>query len=86
MEIDLGGIGKEYAVDRAFEILRARSLIPFLINFGGDLRASAAPTQGAWRVGVEHPSRPGATALLLIWKSAHWRRSSVFDSSPPCWS
>ena len=50
MEIDLGGVGKEYAVDRA-ALLLAAAAGTFLVNFGGDLfvsgpRAAAAP--GAW--------------------------------------
>ena len=38
MEIDLGGIGKEYAVDRAAELV-SNLEGEFLVNFGGDLRA-----------------------------------------------
>jgi thiamine biosynthesis lipoprotein len=61
MEIDLGGIGKEYAVDRVVTLLAAASDAPILVNFGGDLRASA-PRSGAipWRVGVEDPKAAGA--------------------------
>ncbi len=36
--IDLGGIAKGYAVDRAVEILRARGAIQACVNAGGDLR------------------------------------------------
>ena len=50
MEIDLGGIGKEYAVDRAAGILAARARCAFLVNFGGDLFASGA-RRGRPRVG-----------------------------------
>ena len=57
MEIDLGGIGKEYAVDRCFELLKAQTTLPFLLNFGGDLRVSGPRLNGqAWRVGVEDPT------------------------------
>ena len=57
MEIDLGGIGKEYAVDRAVEMLNAGwPQIPALVNFGGDLRVSGpVPREGAWNVGIESP-------------------------------
>jgi thiamine biosynthesis lipoprotein len=53
MEIDLGGIGKEYAVDRAGALVA-----PFtrncLINFGGDLLALGPAHDGrAWTVGIE---------------------------------
>ena len=64
MELDFGGIGKEYAVDRAFAILQALTKAPFLINFGGDLRASMPPSHGPWQVGVEHPGLDGAALML----------------------
>ncbi len=54
MEIDLGGIGKEYAVDRCAGLLRAATNAACLINFGGDLVAIAKPTRReAWKVGIE---------------------------------
>jgi len=37
MQIDLGGIGKEYAVDKAAGLLRDQTDVPCLINFGGDI-------------------------------------------------
>lgn len=56
MEIDLGGLGKEYAVDRAFTLARARTEAALLVNFGGDLRAHGPRANGeAWRVGIERP-------------------------------
>jgi thiamine biosynthesis lipoprotein len=53
MEVDLGGIGKEYAVDRAAAI--AERLWPrCLLNFGGDLRAiRPGVDRGGWTVGIE---------------------------------
>lgn len=65
MELDFGGIGKEYAVDRAYDILAAHCKIPFLINFGGDLRANHSPPQGPWRVGIERPNCEMTAAMLL---------------------
>ncbi|MGE0190077.1 MAG: FAD:protein FMN transferase [Steroidobacteraceae bacterium] len=58
MELDFGGIGKEYAVDRVAALLGEQSSIPLLINFGGDLRAiGSVPAAGAWRVGIESIDR-----------------------------
>jgi FAD:protein FMN transferase len=65
MELDLGGIGKEYAVDRAFDQLAARRSAPFLINFGGDLRANCSPPLGPWQIGVERPDTDRAAAMIL---------------------
>ncbi|MFK7855848.1 MAG: FAD:protein FMN transferase [Granulosicoccus sp.] len=54
MQIDLGGIGKEYAVDRTVALLKESVDVPFMVNFGGDLHAAAAPeSTGAWTVGIE---------------------------------
>lgn len=54
MEIDLGGIGKEYAVDRVARLLTDNGAPPTLINFGGDLYASAPRRDGsAWQVAIE---------------------------------
>lgn len=67
MEIDLGGIGKEYAVDRATALVAAEIDDPFLVNFGGDLRASAPRRDGRpWVVGIDDPRRPGEAAVYRI--------------------
>jgi thiamine biosynthesis lipoprotein len=65
MELDFGGIGKEYAVDRAFELLAGRHAAPFLVNFGGDLRANRPPAHGSWQVGIERPDAERESTLLL---------------------
>ncbi len=67
MEIDLGGIGKEYAVDRVLGLLRARTPRPLLVNFGGDLAVSGPRADGQpWRVGIERlDSAASAPAGLL---------------------
>jgi FAD:protein FMN transferase len=54
MEIDFGGLGKEYAVDRAHLLMAARANVPTLVNFGGDLRVSGPRADGSpWRIAVE---------------------------------
>jgi thiamine biosynthesis lipoprotein len=65
MELDFGGFGKEYAVDRAFDLLAAHCNEPFLINFGGDLRTNQAPAHGPWRVGIERPDAEREATLML---------------------
>ena len=66
MQIDLGGIGKEYAVDRATGIVGQETPAPCLVNFGGDLAATRAPLRRpAWRVGIES-LRDGQAAEKLI--------------------
>jgi thiamine biosynthesis lipoprotein len=61
MELDFGGIGKEYAADRAAAICRDRGVAHGLVNLGGDVRAIGAhPDSTPWRVAIRHPRRQGA--------------------------
>jgi thiamine biosynthesis lipoprotein len=65
MEIDFGGIGKEYAVDRAARIA-ARLGDNFMINFGGDLAAQGGGMDGSgWIVGVEGVAAEGLPAIRI---------------------
>jgi thiamine biosynthesis lipoprotein len=67
MEIDFGGIGKEYAVDRAVVELAKLTSWAFLVNFGGDLFASGARREGRpWSVGIEDPDQPGGAPRYRI--------------------
>lgn len=71
MEIDLGGIGKEYAVDRVLALLRSQAALPMLVNFGGDLAVSGLRADGrAWQVGVERPDAQQRSAVLRLDLSA----------------
>lgn len=63
MQIDFGGVGKEYAVDRAARLVSEHSTASCLLNFGGDL-AVAGPVREpqGWQVGIEslRGDRPAA--------------------------
>ena len=65
MELDFGGVGKEYAVDRAYDLLAARRSAAFLINFGGDLRANRSLSHGPWQVGIERPDADRQATMIL---------------------
>jgi thiamine biosynthesis lipoprotein len=59
MEIDFGGLGKEYAADRMATICREHGIASGLINLGGDVRAIGAQPDGMpWRVGIRDPRAP----------------------------
>jgi len=67
MEIDLGGVGKEYAVDKAVLELQGASDTPCLVNFGGDLAVTGPPgTREAWAVGIEAVEQGGADKLIEL--------------------
>ena len=56
MKIDLGGIAKGYAVDRAIQVLKIRGVRRALINAGGDLYVLGTPGWGKkWTVGIQDP-------------------------------
>ena len=57
--LDLSGIAKGFAVDRVAGLLDDARCRSYLIEFGGEVRASGNPSGGGpWRVGVESPSGP----------------------------
>jgi len=58
MAIDLGGIAKGYAVDRAFEILKGLGYRNLVVNAGGDLRVGGSKPGGPWSIGIQHPRDP----------------------------
>ena len=60
MGLDLGGIGKEYAVDRVLTMALQRGLDNVLVDFGNDVRVHGQPPEkGAWHIGLEDPRNPG---------------------------
>lgn len=60
MELDFGGIGKEYAVDRAATICREQGIENGLVDLGGDIMIVGPHADGRpWSVGVRHPTKPG---------------------------
>lgn len=76
VRLDLGGIGKGYACERAAEILATAG--PCLVNAGGDIATRA----GAWTVSVETAGEPltlelsGSTALATSGRDLRrWRRA-----------
>ena len=58
MAIDLGGIAKGYAVDKAFEILQSLGHKNFIVNAGGDLRVGGKRLNQPWTIGIQHPREP----------------------------
>jgi len=55
MAVDLGGIAKGYAVDRAFELLKSLGYKDLIVNAGGDLRVGGLKNNQPWSIGIQHP-------------------------------
>ena len=53
--LDLGGIGKGYAVDRALDVLRARGIQRAKMDFGSSSLAFEGTVEGGWRVVLADP-------------------------------
>jgi thiamine biosynthesis lipoprotein len=65
MQIDFGGIGKEYAVDCAAELV-APICSSCMLNFGGDLLAIGPSREGRpWLVGIEALENPAFSAKQI---------------------
>jgi FAD:protein FMN transferase len=85
VRLDLGGVGKGWAADRAAELLRP--LGAGLVNAGGDLRAwgdepGAEPAQG-WLVAVDDPTRPGTD---VVWLRVQERAAATSTVTGRRWS
>ncbi|MBS1229026.1 MAG: ApbE family lipoprotein [Proteobacteria bacterium] len=64
--IDFGGYLKGVALDRAAQILRANGVNNALINIGGNVMALGTKNGERWRVGIQHPRRPGPLATVAL--------------------
>lgn len=66
MEIDFGGFGKEYAVDRAAFVLANHGIRHGCVNLAGDLAVVGSHADGSpWGVGIRHPRTPDALLATL---------------------
>ncbi len=65
MRIDLGGIGKGYAVDRGTAILQRAGVQHAMVNAGGDTRIIGDHFGKPWIVGVRDPNDRDKVALRL---------------------
>jgi len=66
MVVNLGGIGKGYAVDRARAILHERGFRDFLIQFGGDMYAGGREGDRPWKLGIQDPRGPANRIFATV--------------------
>ena len=72
MEIDFGGVVKEYAVDRAAALSLEAGIHHGIVNLGGDIKIIGPHPDGSpWRVAVRHPRQAdGILETLLLHSGA----------------
>lgn len=66
VQLDLGGYAKGYALDRAAALLKQQGIHNALINIGGNIMALGRHGDRAWRIGIQHPRRPGPIATMEL--------------------
>ena len=66
VQLDLGGYAKGYALDRAIALLRQQGVRNALVNIGGNVMALGTHGPRSWRVGIQHPRKPGPLATLEL--------------------
>ena len=64
--LDFGGYLKGVALDRGAAILRQNGINNALINIGGNVMALGSRYGRPWRVGIQHPRKPGPLATLEL--------------------
>ncbi len=74
MRLDLGGIAKGYAIDKAIEAARGAGAHGAMVDIGGDIRCFGSPPEGRehWLIAVQDPNpdvkKNGANGLLFTLK------------------
>lgn len=76
MELDFGGIVKEYAADRAATLCTSLGILHGIVNLGGDIKIIGShPDKKAWRVGIQHPRNQNK-----IWKTLKLKAGALAGS------
>lgn len=67
MKLDLGGIAKGYAIDRAIEAMQAGGAVGGMVDVGGDIRCFGLPPKGkkTWRIGLQNPAEQDSDEQTL---------------------
>ncbi len=65
MLLDLGGIAKGYAIDKAIEAARAHGAKGVMVDVGGDIMCFGNSLNGQWKIGLQDPTDEGEMLLVL---------------------
>ncbi len=91
MEIDLGGVVKEYAADCACQVLMDQGIECGLVDLGGDISVvGSRPSNQPWMVGIRDPNHPQVPAITIaltdgaIATSGYYERYMMVDGQRYC--
>lgn len=91
MEIDLGGVVKEYAADCARQVLLNNGIQHGLVDLGGDMAVvGEKPDQSPWVIGIRDPSNPAKAIVSIplmqgaIATSGHYERFMMINGKRYC--
>jgi thiamine biosynthesis lipoprotein len=73
--VDLGGIAKGFAVDRAIEALKGNGVVAGIVNAGGDLRTFGSRPQ---LIHVRHPAEPARAAGMVRLRERAMATSGIY--------
>jgi thiamine biosynthesis lipoprotein len=78
--LDLGGVAKGYAVDRALGAMEEAGAGAGLVNIGGDIAVFGERPDGVpWTIGVQHPRAPGELFAVLELKGGAVATSGDYE-------
>jgi thiamine biosynthesis lipoprotein len=83
MEIDPGGIGKGYAVDRAVGVLKKLKIHSALVSAGGSTLYAVGHPPGlvAWRLGVKNPANDEQPYAMVLLRNNAISTSGISEQS-----
>ena len=82
VELDLGGIAKGYAVDKAAQVLRNSGVTSALITTGSSIYAiGKPPNQSGWKIEVTDPTAPSHSATSVELKDSAISTSGCYDKN-----
>ena len=91
MELDFGGIGKEYAADQAAAVCIALGISNGLIDLGGDIAVIGPhPNLAPWDIGIRHPRDPESRIVSVsvehgaLASSGDYERYMMVDGQRYC--
>ena len=80
MEIDFGGVVKEYAVDRAAALCLEAGIHHGIVNLGGDIKIIGPHPDGSpWRVAIRHPRQAGTVLETLLLQAGALASSGDYE-------